>query len=140
MYTLDNNGKINVDYSNALNKTTSNMMSSQALANWWKEMTVFPITASVTLKGLVRPTLLMDYVRLNVIFYGQKHIYSGLYVITKENMQIDQSGYRTTLSLLRVGEDTTNSVSVSRDTGNTDMTNNVNNPRRLNNGQWGFNV
>ena len=141
VYTLDNNGNINVNYSNALNKVTTNMMSSQALANWWKEMTVFPITANVTLKGLVRPTLLMDYVRLNVIFYGQKHIYSGLYVITKENMQIDQSGYRTTLSLLRVGEDTSSSVSalVSRDTGDTNMNNNPNNPRKINS-VWGFNV
>ena len=45
----------------------------------------------------------MEYVRLNVIFHGRKHISSGLYIITKQVDQIDMSGYRTTLSLTRIG-------------------------------------
>ena len=68
-------------------------------------MTQFPITARLTIKGLIRPTLLTDYVKLNVYFYGQKHISSGVYVITKQEDNIDSNGYRTTLTLLRVKED-----------------------------------
>ena len=66
-------------------------------------MTQFPITATLTLKGLVRPTLLMDYIKVNVLFYGRKHIATGTYVITKQEDMINESGYRTTLTLLRVG-------------------------------------
>jgi hypothetical protein len=48
----------------------------------------------------------MTYVKLNVWFHGgQKHVSSGLYIITKQEDSIDASGYRTTLTLLRVGED-----------------------------------
>jgi hypothetical protein len=70
-------------------------------------MTEFPITATLTMKGLARPSLLMSYVKLNVWFHGgMKHISSGLYVITKQQDIIDSSGYKTTLTLLRVGGDT----------------------------------
>ena len=68
-------------------------------------MTQFPITGVLTIKGLVRPTLIMDYVKLNVYFYGQKHISSGVYVITKQEDTITGNGYRTKLNLLRVRED-----------------------------------
>jgi hypothetical protein len=48
----------------------------------------------------------MNYVRLNVWFSGaQKHVSSGLYIITKQEDRMDSSGYKTTLTLLRVGED-----------------------------------
>ena len=68
-------------------------------------MTQFPITARLTIKGLIRPTLIMDYIKVNVLFYGRKHIASGIYVITKQEDNVDKSGYRTTLTLLRVKED-----------------------------------
>ena len=58
------------------------------------------------IKGLVKPAILMSYVKLNVLFYGRKHIASGLYVITKQEDKLDGNGYRTILNLLRVGEDT----------------------------------
>jgi len=45
----------------------------------------------------------MQYVNINCYFYGQKHIASGLYIITKQTDTISQSGYRTTLELLRIG-------------------------------------
>ena len=104
VYHIDNNGNVQQNYSNMLTKSSHNMQNSQILSNWWNEMTTFPITADVTLKGLIRPTMLMSYINLDVIFYGQKHIYSGLYVITKETLRVGKEGYSTTLSLLRVGE------------------------------------
>ena len=48
----------------------------------------------------------MTHVRLNVIFNGGiKHVSSGLYIIIKQVDTLDATGYKTTLTLLRVGED-----------------------------------
>lgn len=68
-------------------------------------MTQFPVSATLTIKGLVRPAVLMSYVRVNALFYGQRHVSSGLYVITKQQDTIDSRGYRTVLSLTRVAGD-----------------------------------
>ena len=72
----------------------------------WTKVTQFPIKARIVVAGLLRPAILMTKVRLNVLFYGRKHISSGLYVITSQKDTISTSGYRTQLELLRVGEDT----------------------------------
>lgn len=47
----------------------------------------------------------MEYVRLNVIYFGKKHTSSGLYIVTKQVDEISGNGYRTTLSLTRIGGD-----------------------------------
>ena len=65
-------------------------------------MTEFPISATLVIKGLIRPALLMTYLRVNTYFYGKKHVSSGLYIITKQEDKIDGSGYRTILSLTRI--------------------------------------
>jgi hypothetical protein len=45
----------------------------------------------------------MQYLRLNVIFPGgNKHISSGLYIVTKQIDDINASGYTTTLSITRI--------------------------------------
>ena len=72
---------------------------------WWSKVTEYPISASITLKGLLRPALLMEYVRLQVLFHGKKHISSGLYIITKQVDTIDFSGYRTQLNLTKINGD-----------------------------------
>ena len=70
-------------------------------------MTEFPVEATLTIKGLTRPSMLMTYVKLNVLFAGGvKHISSGMYIITKQVDSISNAGYTTTLTLLRVGGDT----------------------------------
>ena len=72
---------------------------------WWAKVTQYPIKASVTIKGLLRPAVLMNYVRLNIWLFGTKHINSGLYIITKQVDKIDGSGYQTTLNLMRISGD-----------------------------------
>lgn len=72
---------------------------------WWSKVTQFPITVSLTLKGLLRPAILMTYVRLNVYFYGQKHASSGLYIITQQQDEVGFNGFRTTLTLLKISGD-----------------------------------
>ena len=68
-------------------------------------MTEFPVTATLTIKGLMRPSILMSKVRINSYFYGNKHISSGLYIITRQEDSVSSSGYRTTLTLTRIGAD-----------------------------------
>lgn len=105
-YKLNNEGKLVTTEAPSLIRSATGKISNSE-RNWWSLMTAFPITATLTMKGLTRPSLLMSYVKLNVWFHGgQKHISSGLYVITKQQDTIDSSGYKTTLTLLRVGEDT----------------------------------
>jgi hypothetical protein len=71
--------------------------------NWWTSMTQFPINATVTLKGLMKPVMLMDYIIINVVFYGQKHITSGVYTLTGQTDSLSGDGFRTTLFLTRIG-------------------------------------
>ena len=68
-------------------------------------MTQYPISAKITIKGLLKPALLMSYVKVNAYFYGKKHISSGLYIITKQEDSIDNNGYKTILNITRVGGD-----------------------------------
>lgn len=68
-------------------------------------MTQYPISASLTIKGLLRPAILMNYLKINTLFYGHKHISSGYYIITKQIDTIDTSGYKTNLSLTRIQGD-----------------------------------
>ena len=48
----------------------------------------------------------MSYIKVNVYFYGQKHLSSGLYTITKQQDIIEAAGYKTVLSLSFIGGDT----------------------------------
>ena len=70
---------------------------------WWTKATQFPINATIQVQGLLRPATLMQYVRLNVIFPGgNKHLSSGLYIVTRQVDNISGAGYATTLSLTRI--------------------------------------
>ena len=77
------------------------------MRNWWTRATQYPIKATITFKGLLRPAVLMSYVRINVFYYGAKDLDSGLYIVLSQSDAIDMSGYKTTLKLLRVGGDDT---------------------------------
>ena len=72
---------------------------------WWTSVTEFPIKVQLTIKGLLRPAILMTHVRLNILFYGRKFLDSGLYIITKQEDTIDSSGFKTTLNLTRIDGD-----------------------------------
>jgi hypothetical protein len=73
---------------------------------WWTKVTQFPINATIKVQGLLRPATLMQYVRLNVIFPGgNKHISSGLYIVTSQIDNIGPNGYATNLGLTRIKGD-----------------------------------
>lgn len=105
-YKIDNDGNLVTTYAPSLVKSQLSGELSATKNQWWSRMTKFPIEVTLTIKGLTRPSILMTYVKLNVWFNGGfKHISSGLYVITKQTDQLDSNGYKTTLTLLRVGGD-----------------------------------
>ena len=72
---------------------------------WWTKVTEYPIKASITIKGLLRPAILMSYVRLNTFFFGKKHISSGLWIVTKQQDRIGVSTFTTTLNLTKIAGD-----------------------------------
>jgi hypothetical protein len=72
---------------------------------WFTKMTKYPINATVRVQGLLRPANLMQYIRLNIIFPGgNRHVSSGLYIVTKQMDDIGPNGYFTTLSLTRISD------------------------------------
>lgn len=107
-FKIDNYGGVLKEKSVSVTRNRELLRTTNEDLSWWKSMTEFPISATLTVKGLVRPTMLMSYVRLNCLFYGQKHISSGVYIITKQVDSISKEGYKTTLNLLRVRGDLSN--------------------------------
>ena len=104
-YNVDADGNIYNTYSPGVTTSSKYLRTTETQRNWWTQMTQFPVTAVLTIKGLLRPAMLMSYVRVNALFYGLRHVSSGLYIITKQVDTIDASGYRTQLSLTRVAGD-----------------------------------
>lgn len=105
IYSIDNNGQLTTQYAPSIARSKSLQKVTEQNKNWWTKVTQFPIQATLTIKGLTRPSILMSQVRINTVMYGQKHISSGLYIITKQQDKLDSNGYTTTLTLLRIGGD-----------------------------------
>lgn len=103
---LDNNGNWIDVWSPGISSSNNYFTTRPSDITWWTKVTKYPIKASITVQGLLRPAILMSYVRLNVIFPGgHKHISSGLYLVTQQKDRIDSNGYRTTLSLTKISGD-----------------------------------
>ena len=105
VYNIDAQGNVYSSYSPNITTSSSSYKTTETQRNWWTQMTQFPITATLEIKGLLRPAMLMSYVRINALFYGLRHVSSGLYIITKQVDTVDSRGYRTTLSLQRIAGD-----------------------------------
>lgn len=104
-YRINNDGNLEPVYAPLLSSGNSNYQTTESDRSWWTSVTEYPIKATITLKGLLRPAILMSYVKLNMWYFGKKHISSGTYVITKQVDTVDSSGFKTQLSLLRVAGD-----------------------------------
>ena len=103
-YDIDNTGNIIRSQTNSLYTDNKYMETSIINSNWWNSVTEFPISAKLTLKGLTAPLMLMTYIRIDTLFYGQKDLASGLYVVTNQEDSISGNGCTTTLTLLRVND------------------------------------
>ena len=103
--TINNKGELESIFSPALTTSRKYKYTTESDKSWWTAMTEFPVTATLTIKGLLKPAILMDKIRINTYFYGLKHVSSGLYIITKQEDSVTETGYKTTLSLTRVSAD-----------------------------------
>lgn len=99
---LNDDGEWEKEYAVNYNSNNSQHSTRASDRTWWSKITQYPISATIVIKGLLRPATLMQYVHLNVLFFGKKHISSGTYIVTKQTDQIDNNGYRTTLNLTKV--------------------------------------
>ena len=108
MYRVGDDGVPVEIFSPTLTNSKQLYRTTEADRTWWTDLTQFPIKATLVIRGLLRAILLMSYIKINVYYYGKKHSSSGIYAVTKQEDTINQSGYFTTLSLLRVGGDSDN--------------------------------
>lgn len=100
---LNNKGELEDVYAPVYTSGNSSFSTSAEDITWFTKMTKYPISATLKIQGLLRPAQLMQYLRLNVIFPGgNKHVSSGLYIVTKQMDEINSSGYTTTLSITRI--------------------------------------
>ena len=104
-YDIDNIGRINSNRSLSLINETNSESDFQIDENTWKQLTRFPINATLTCKELMVPIPLLNYIRVNNYYFGNKRITSGLYIITEQQDIISSSGCRTILGLTRVASD-----------------------------------
>lgn len=104
VYRIDDSGQVTEVFSPSLTTNRTLLQTTEADRTWWSQVTQFPIKATLRIRGLLRAALLMSYIRVNVFFFGKQHNTSGIYLITKQVDNIDESGYYTTLSLVRIGE------------------------------------
>ncbi len=103
---INENGQWEDVYAPAITSANDLYKTRPEDTSWWTKITKYPISATITVQGLLRPATLMTYVRLNTLFPGgKKHISSGLYIITSQTDQIDGNGYRTTLELTKISGD-----------------------------------
>ena len=105
VHYIDDDGTVYVEDSPRLPESDGTLGVSNNDKTWWNKVTQYPIHATITIKGLLRAAILMSYIRIGIYFFGMKHNYSGVYCITKQIDTIDESGYSTVLSLLRVEAD-----------------------------------
>lgn len=106
---LDNNGQLYQVQGMLYKGTSYNLLETDK--SWWEKVTTFPVSATLTLKGLLKPAMLMQYVKINVWFFGKKHTSTGYYIITGQTDNISASNYSTTLNLTRIaGEEASSDI------------------------------
>ena len=105
---IDNEGNLISEYSPSFSNSKDLLRTTSSDKTWWTNMVNYPIKATLKIKGLIKPAILMSYVYIDARFYGAQHYSSGYYIITKQVDSVDASGYRTTLNLLRVGGESLN--------------------------------
>ena len=102
---LNKDGSWEKVFAPIISSNNENYKTRTSDSTWWTKITEYPISATIRIKGLLRPAILMTHVRLRVLFFGKKHISSGLYIVTQQKDSVSESGYYTQLALTRIGGD-----------------------------------
>ena len=105
-YDVDSKGNIFSSKTSAVTKSTgSTKMANTMDKNWWTNVTEFPVSATLEVKGLTSYVMLLNYIKVNVFYFGNKLRSSGIYIVTGQEDSLSENGFRTRLSLLRVAGD-----------------------------------
>lgn len=105
-YDIDNAGKLISEKLTSNLKSITNVQGANVQdKNWWKNVTEFPVKATLEIKGLTTYTMLLNYIKVNVFYFGQKRNSSGIYIVTGQEDSLSGNGFKTKLSLLRVAGD-----------------------------------
>lgn len=96
-----------IDFNGDIKKNTKISSYGQEMSgnNLWEDLTKFPIMAKLNIRGLLQASLLLQYIKINVVMFGRKRISSGIYIVTEQRDQLGGGGFTTELSLLRVAGD-----------------------------------
>lgn len=101
-YDLDSKGNLTAQRIPAAYKNRDDVIGNRLL---WTSLTRYPVSATLTIRGLTKDSLLLQYIKINSIMYGAKRITSGVYIVLEQTDSIGNGIYSTTLSLLRVSGD-----------------------------------
>ena len=99
---IDDNGTLSTVYAPIISSKNEQGITFPEDENWWKNVTQYPLSATITIRGLLRPAILMSKVDLAIWFYGKLSIHTGQYVISKQVDEIGVNGFYTTLNMVRV--------------------------------------
>jgi hypothetical protein len=103
---LNDEGKWEQQFAPMFTSNNDQFLTRPQDRSWYTKLTKYPISATIKVLGLLRPAFLLQFVRLNVIFPGgNKHLSSGLYIVTKQIDNIGPNGYATNLGLTRIKGD-----------------------------------
>ena len=101
-YEIDALGNLEAQNIPAYYKDDNDTVGSRTL---WTSLTRYPIDATLTVRGLLQDSLLMQYIKVNQYMYGAKRITSGVYIVTEQSDSIGSGVYSTTLKLMRISGD-----------------------------------
>ena len=101
-YDIDYNGKLITKQINPVTIDDKYNSRRHALESWKNFVEAYPISATLTIKGLMKPVSLMEKVYVYSQFYGERDLATGLYSIIGQHDSISGNGYNTTLYLLKV--------------------------------------
>lgn len=105
-YDINNAGQITSSKaSENLKSIAETKLASTMDKNWWTNVTEFPVKASLEVKGLSAYVLLLNYIKINVFYFGNKLNSSGIYIVLGQEDTLSGNGFRTKLDLLRVAGD-----------------------------------
>lgn len=101
---IKNDGSIVSIYKNPIATDPILQKTTNTASTWWTQMVNYPLTATMKIRGLIRPVILTSAVNIKQYFWGQLFTTSGRYIVTKQTDIVDASGYYTELGIMRTGE------------------------------------
>ena len=101
---IDDNGTLSSVYAPIISSKNDQGITHPQDENWWKNVTQYPISATLQIRGLLRPAILMSNIDIGCFFYGKLFAGgTGKWIITQQTDTIELDGFFTTLKLVRVG-------------------------------------